>query len=121
MSNFKDIIVCTCESGKILMLDKNLSFLKKFGPSQVEKLPNIEHSNENISFLHSKSRIMKETDCCVLLSVLMEPNYLLEALKVYFHIFNIFLGVYCYDTSSFQLNFKIPVESGIVWKLLYLK
>jgi hypothetical protein len=50
MSNFKDIIVCTCESGKILMLDKNLSFLKKFGPSQVEKLPNIEHSNENIHF-----------------------------------------------------------------------
>jgi hypothetical protein len=52
MSNFKDIIVCTCESGKILMLDTNLGFLKKFGPSKVEKLPNLEHSNEN-TFKHS--------------------------------------------------------------------
>jgi hypothetical protein len=37
-------------------------------------------------------------------------------------IFNFIIqGIYCYDTNTFQLNFKIPVESGIVWKLLYLK
>lgn len=32
-----------------------------------------------------------------------------------------FTGIYCYDLKTFEMKYRIEIDSGIVWCLKYLK
>ena len=44
MSNYKNYLACSCENGKILLVDSNLKFIKIFGLQKIEEVPKIRYS-----------------------------------------------------------------------------
>eukprot|EP01080_Neovahlkampfia_damariscottae_P008180 gene8180-8_t len=99
MSNYENHIACTTENGKILLLDKDLKFIKIFGLTKVEKVPNVEHISE-----YEGNRLLCST-------------FNSDGTRIFV---GGLTGAYCYDTNSYEMKYKISIETGIVWSILHL-
>lgn len=98
MCLYKDMIACACENGRVSLLNLNLEFITSFGPNSKDKVPNVEH--------------IKNYKGNRLLTVATKE----DGSKIFTAGLN---GVYCYD-DQYQYQYRINIETGIVWAILYL-